>query len=115
MSNRSATELPPSGAGQFATAYPQVWESYAALGKASAEAGPIGSSTRRLIKLALAIGAGSEGAVHSHVRQAIETGATADELRQVAVLAITTIGFPAAMAGYSWINDIVEKPEPATS
>jgi alkylhydroperoxidase/carboxymuconolactone decarboxylase family protein YurZ len=107
--------LPPSGAGQFATTYPGVWEAYTALGKASADVGPLDASARRLVKLALAIGAGSEGAVHSHVRQAVADGATADELRQVAILAITTLGFPAAMAAFSWINDVLDEAKPAAS
>ena len=64
---KKAEEL-PSGAGQVARAYPAVWEAYAALGKATAEAGPLNARTRRLVKLALSIGASSEGAVHSHAR-----------------------------------------------
>ena len=42
-----------SGAGEVARAYPAVWEAYAALGKATAEAGPLDARTRRLVKLAL--------------------------------------------------------------
>lgn len=55
----------PSGAGEVAAAYPAVWKAYAALGKACSEAGPIDGRTARLVKLALAVGALSEGAVHS--------------------------------------------------
>tara|TARA_B100000315_G_scaffold111702_1_gene102454 strand:- start:490 stop:807 length:318 start_codon:yes stop_codon:yes gene_type:complete len=101
--------LPPTGAGALAKNLPAVWESYQALGKAAAEAGPLDARTRRLVKLALSIGAYSEGAVHSHTRQAIEEGLAPEELRQVAAMAITTLGFPVAMAGMSWINDIVDK------
>ena len=46
---------------------------YAALGKACSQAGPIDGRTARLVKLALAVGALSEGAVHSH-RRALEEG-----------------------------------------
>jgi alkylhydroperoxidase/carboxymuconolactone decarboxylase family protein YurZ len=101
-------KLPPSGAGRFADDFPAVWECYAALGKAVSEAGGLDVRTRRLLKVAMAIGAGSEGAVHSHVRQAQEEGLPAAEIRQVALLAITTLGFPAAMAAYSWVNDILD-------
>ena len=103
------TELPPSRAGDLARMAPEVWDSYASLGKAVAEAGPLDDHTRRLIKLALAIGARSEGATHSHARQALESGVSPLELRQVALLAITTLGFPAAMAGWSWIEDCIGK------
>ncbi len=102
------TELPPSGAGIFAQDFPETWATYEALGKACAEAGPLDARERRLLKLALAIGAGSEGAVHSHARQGVAEGVTAEEPKQVAVLSITTLGFPAAMAGFSWIRDILK-------
>jgi alkylhydroperoxidase/carboxymuconolactone decarboxylase family protein YurZ len=105
------TTLPPSGAGKFARAFPDLWRAYEALGTAISESGPLDARTRRLVKLALAIGAGSEGAVHSHARQAREEGLGDEDLRQVANLAITTLGFPAAMAGLSWINDVAEGDE----
>jgi alkylhydroperoxidase/carboxymuconolactone decarboxylase family protein YurZ len=100
-------ELPPSGAGIFAREFPATWEAYEALGKAASEAGPLDTRTRRLVKLALAIGAGSEGAVHSHTRQGLAEGLDPKEIKQIAVLAITTLGFPAAMASFSWMRDIL--------
>lgn len=99
----------PAGAGAFQRANPEVWSAYDALGKACAEAGPLDAQTRRLIKLALAIGAGSEGAVHSHTRQALEEGHAPEALQQVATLSITTLGFPRAIAALSWIDDIISK------
>ena len=102
-----ADEL-PSGAGKVARAYPAVWEAYAAVGKATAEAGPLDERMRRLVKLALSIGASSEGAVHSHTRRAIEEGVSKQELKQVALLAITTLGLPQAVKGLTWIEDITE-------
>jgi AhpD family alkylhydroperoxidase len=113
MPDQTSSDLPPSGAGEFAAAYPQLWQAYASLGKACAEAGPLDARTRRLIKIALSIGARSEGAVHSHTRQALAEGLSPQELRQVATLAITTLGFPAAIAGLSWIGDIVDGRRPA--
>jgi len=103
------TTLPPSGAGDFARDFPDVWKAYEALGQCVGEAGPLDAPTRRLIKLALSIGARSEGAVHSHVGQAIDEKVSPAAIRQVAALAITTLGFPAAMAGMSWINDKLKK------
>ena len=100
-------ELPPSGAGIFAREFPATWEAYEALGKAASEAGPLDARTRRLVKLALAIGAGSEGAVHSHTRQGLAEGLDPKEIKQIAVLAITTLGFPSAMASFSWMRDIL--------
>ena len=98
----------PSGAGEVARTYPAVWDAYAALGKATAEAGPLDQKTRRLVKLALSIGASSEGAVHSHARRAIAEGVLKEELKQVALLAIATLGLPQAVKGLTWIEDITD-------
>jgi alkylhydroperoxidase/carboxymuconolactone decarboxylase family protein YurZ len=92
----------------FERDYPQVWEAFTRLAEACHEsAGPLDEKTRRLVKLALAIGNRHEGAVHSAVRQALASGATADELRHVVVLSITTIGWPAAHAALTWIEDLL--------
>ena len=78
-----------------------------ALGETTGAAGPLDKKTCVLVKLAIAVGASREGAVHSHTRRALEAGCTPDELRHVGVLAITTIGFPSTMATMSWVEDIL--------
>ena len=98
----------PAGAKRVADDFSSVWQAYQALGAASGAAGPLDGGQQRLIKLALAIGAGSEGAVHSHARRALTEGASQAELDQIAILAITTLGFPRAMAALSWIRDVAD-------
>ncbi len=89
--------------------YPEVWQAYQALGEACSNAGPLDAKTSRLVKLALAIGAKSEGAVHSHARRALREGVTPEELQQVAMLAVTSIGWSSSMAALAWIRDVTEK------
>ncbi|HYF08254.1 MAG TPA: carboxymuconolactone decarboxylase family protein [Acetobacteraceae bacterium] len=103
----SATPL-PAAAGQVANAYPELYRAYAALGAACAKAGPIEAQAQRLIKLALAIGAGSEGGVHSHCRRALDEGIPPEALKQVALLAIPTLGFPRAVAALTWVEDVTD-------
>jgi alkylhydroperoxidase/carboxymuconolactone decarboxylase family protein YurZ len=98
----------PSAAQKIAANYPQAWKAYEDLGTACAQAGPLDARTQRLVKLALAAGGGSEGAVHSHVRRGLEEGLSADELRHVALLAAPTLGFPSAAAALSWIDDLLD-------
>jgi alkylhydroperoxidase/carboxymuconolactone decarboxylase family protein YurZ len=102
------TEELPASAGEFAEQYPDVWDAYADLGQASAEAGPLDGETKRLVKLALAIGSQSEGAVHSHVRRGLDEGLDPETLKHAAVLAIPTVGFPKAIAALTWIEDVTE-------
>nr|WP_244605385.1 carboxymuconolactone decarboxylase family protein [Halorhabdus rudnickae] len=85
-----------------------MWDAYADLGETCSAAGGIDGETKRLVKLALAVGTQSEGAVHSHVRRGLEEDVDPETLRQVAILAIPTIGFPKAMAALTWIDDLAE-------
>lgn len=89
--------------------YPDVWKAYQDLGEACATAGPLDAKTVRLVKLALAIGAKSEGAVHSHTRRALRDGISSEEIQQVALLAVTSIGWSSSMAALSWIQDVLDK------
>lgn len=101
------TDNLPSMAGRIAKAYPDVWRACQDLGAACGKAGPVEGKALRLVKLAFAIGALSEGAVHSHARRGLEEGLTAGELRHVALLAMPTLGFPQGVRALSWIEDVV--------
>jgi alkylhydroperoxidase/carboxymuconolactone decarboxylase family protein YurZ len=96
----------PAAASNLANAHPEVWKAYAALGKSVAEAGPLEGETLRLVKLALAIGASREGAVHSHTRRGLSEGISPDALSHVALLAIPTLGLSHAVQALTWISDI---------
>ena len=99
----------PKPVEQFRKRYADVWKAFDELGQRCHQAGPLDEKTRRLIKVALSIGAGLEGATHSAVRNAVTSGVTAEELNQVAVLAVTTLGLPAAIRGFTWISDSTHK------
>lgn len=96
----------PKAVDEFCNTYPKVWETFNKLGNLCHEAGPLDAKTRCLVKLALSIGAGLEGATHSAVRKARSAGVSADDMQHVALLAITTLGFPSAMRGMAWIGDL---------
>jgi alkylhydroperoxidase/carboxymuconolactone decarboxylase family protein YurZ len=97
----------PSCAYKIAKAIPDLWQAYEKLGQVCAESGPISGPDFHRVKLALAIGAGSESAVHSHVRRALATRIKPEAIRHVAYLAVTTLGFPRAVAALTWIEDVL--------
>ncbi len=97
----------PKAAGKLAEMHPKIWEFYNALAKECSTTGPLSKRERRLVKLALAAGNGSEGAVHSHTRRALDEGLLPEDLRHVALLAIPTLGFPKAVAALTWIEDLL--------
>jgi len=98
----------PSVVEEFAEQRPAVWDAYNQLGRAISDAGPLDDKTRRLVKLAIAIGTGREGAVKAHTRRALRAGTSNEELEHVALLAITTAGWPAAFASLCWIRQAIE-------
>jgi alkylhydroperoxidase/carboxymuconolactone decarboxylase family protein YurZ len=92
----------------FSEELPEVWSAFSVLGDACHNSGgPLGEKSRRLAKLGIAIGARHEGAVHSAVRHALASGVTVEEMKHAAILSITTIGWPAAHAAVTWIEDVV--------
>ena len=93
----------------FKKSYPEVWRAFTELGDQCHDAGPLDEKTRRLVKVALAVGAGLEGGTHSAVRKALEAGATVDEVRHVVVLGATTLGWPAMVRSWTWVQDVLDE------
>ncbi len=98
----------PGAFGRFMKLFPAVFEGYEAMGKAAHASGPLDAKTRELVKLGLTIGARLEGATHSHVRKALATGATAEEIRHAAILAVSTLGLPTTVMALTWVDDVLE-------
>jgi 4-carboxymuconolactone decarboxylase len=94
---------------EFTQRYPEVEEAQGTLARAVDDATPFDERTTRLLKLALAIGAEADGAVRSNVRKSLVQGVTENELRAVTLLAITTCGFPTAIAGLRWVDEVLAR------
>ncbi len=77
----------------FSDKFPEILNDYKQLGKACREGGPLEQKFQDLIKLGIAIGANSRGAVRSHTRKALASGATPEEITHVVLLSLTTTGF----------------------
>lgn len=105
MSEAQPEHLPRVYVG-FTERYPEVAAAQGELARTIRESAPFDERTQRLLKLALAIGAEADGAVRSNVRKALQHGVTPDEVRHVALLAITTCGFPTSIAGQRWIDEV---------
>lgn len=99
---------PPGQYQAFVHRYPKLGEAWEAI-RAAEEAGPLDPRTLRLVKLAVAIGALKEGAVHSAARKALAAGAEPAELHQVVALAAGTIGLPSTVAAHGWVQDILDQ------
>jgi len=111
MANSTSPAELPGAAARVAKEHPELWRALETLGEACNGAGPLDARTRRLVNLAFAIAADSEGATHSHTRRALGEGLSADELHHVALLGVTTLGWPHAVRGLTWVQDLT-RPKP---
>ncbi len=93
----------------FSDQFPEVMEAFNRLGKTCRNSGPLDAKCQNLIKLGIAIGTGSRGAVMSHTRKALASGASAEEIHHAALLSLTTTGFPNMIAAMKWVNEVLEK------
>ena len=94
---------------KFADKHPELMNRYQELGKACRKAGPLEEKYQDLIKLGIAIGSNSKGAVMSSVRKALASGASDAEIRQTVLLGLTTTGFPNMIAAMGWVMEVLEK------
>jgi len=95
---------PPAVHQQFVRRFPKLERAWELVNEQGA-AGPLDARAQRLAKLAIAIGAMREGAVHSAVRKARDAGVSLAEMEQVVALGASTIGFPSSVAVWSWIRE----------
>jgi len=93
----------------FSDKFSEIMKDYQQLGIVCREAGPLERKYQDLIKLGIAIGANSRGAVMSSVRKALASGAVADEIAHVVLLSLTTTGFPNMIAALGWVNEVLDQ------
>jgi 4-carboxymuconolactone decarboxylase len=86
----------------FTAKFPALAAAHESIAKAVDAAGPLDRKTCELIKIGLSVGASLESATKSHVRRAMEHGATESEIEQAILLAMNTCGFPRTVMAWQW-------------
>ncbi len=99
----------PSTFKNFIAKYPELGRAHERVAKAVEGAGPLDAKTLALVKIGICTGAGLESALRSHVRRAVQHGATHAEVEQVILLAMNTVGFPRTVAAWSWAHEQFER------
>jgi len=89
----------------FVAKFPELGAAHERVARAAERAGPLDAKTLALIKVGICIGAGLESALRSHVRRAMQHGATAEEVEQAILLAMNTVGFPRTVAAWAWAQE----------
>ncbi len=93
---------------EFIERFPGLSSAWEAINEEGGK-GPLDARTRRLVKLAVAMGAMRQGAVRSSVRKALALGIPLEEIEQLVPLAAGTLGLPSAVACWSWILEAAEQ------
>ena len=86
----------------FIKKFPAMGKAHEQVANAAFDAGPLDKKTCELIKVGICMGAGLESAFRSHVRRAMQHGATETEIEQAILLAMNTLGFPRMVMCWNW-------------
>ncbi|PSF09722.1 carboxymuconolactone decarboxylase family protein [Marinobacter fuscus] len=78
---------------------PDVMKGFSALHEASTKPGALDSKTKELIALGIAITVRCDGCIAFHVHDALEAGATRDEIAETVSVAILMGGGPSVVYG----------------
>lgn len=93
----------------FIARFPSLGVAHEHVAKAVEAAGPLDRGQCELVKIGICLGAGLESALRSHVRRALQHGATRDQVEQAILLGMNTCGFPRTVAAWSWACEQFER------
>ena len=77
--------------------HPRVWEAHEGLSGACLEAGPLDRKTALLIKVGIAAASRKRTPLATHIRLALQEGATPEEVEHAILLTATTQGLSTMM------------------
>lgn len=100
---------PPKFYEQFVKKYPQVADKYEELGDAVHDQGPLSNRDRALIKLAISGSHLYSSAFKAHIRKAIASGVSREEIEHLVLLFLPTVGFPSMMAAMGIVEEQLTK------
>ncbi len=84
----------------FKEKHKDIYEAYVAYGKTLHEqGGPLTEKTRWLVKIATSTSCQNPYALKTHIRKALKSGCTREEVEHAILLTAPTAGFPVMMEG----------------
>ena len=105
---RSGSALPRSWQ-RLTDEYPEVVAAYDTLSDVCRRAGPLDEAAVAIVKLAVSVGSGADRTVHAHTKKALRARVDPDALRQVALIALPTVGLPAALNALRCIEESIDE------
>ena len=96
---------------RFVARFPKLGEAHEMTARAVDAAGPMDRKRCELVKIGICVGGGLESALRSHVRRAMQAGASVEEIEQVVLLGMNTVGFPRTVAAWNWAWEQIERKD----
>lgn len=96
---------------RFVSRFPAIGEAHERVTAELESAGPLDRKVCELIKIGICVGGGLESALKSHVRRALQAGATSRAIEQTIALGMTTAGFPRTVAAWTWAESQFEREQ----
>lgn len=93
----------------FVAKYPELGQAHEQVAESVASAGGLDAKSCALIKIGICVGANLESALRSHVRRAMQHGASKEDIEQAILLGMNTVGFPTTVAAWTWAHQQFER------
>ncbi|SCG83053.1 carboxymuconolactone decarboxylase domain-containing protein [Proteiniborus sp. DW1] len=94
----------------FLDKYGDIYEAYENYGqKVHNDGGPLDEKTRWLIKVAISAACKHHYSVRTHIRKALKSGCTRDEIEHALMLVAPTAGFPAFMEALMCLREELDE------
>jgi 4-carboxymuconolactone decarboxylase len=97
----------PGSLQKFATKYPKVWEAYSKLGEECTKAGPLQEKEIHLIKMGIYGSKRQETPFKTHVRLALRSGASKEEVNHTILQILTSEGLGPTVRVWNWANEVI--------
>lgn len=99
-------ELPPT-LKDLQRRHPRIWEAHEGLSQACLEAGPLPRKTALLVKVGIAAASRKKTPLATHIRSALEAGATPEEVEHAILLTATTQGLSTMMEALEESREVI--------
>ena len=98
----------------FKEKHAEIYEAYSEYGRRlHEEGGPLEDKERWLIKVAISTSCQNPYALKTHIRKALASGSTREEVEHAILLCATTAGFPKTMEGILILREVLGDTEEA--
>lgn len=97
----------------FREKHPEIYDAYEQFGRLiHEEGGPLDEKTRWLVKIAVTTAGQNQYALRTHIKKALYSGCTADEIEHAILLTAPSAGFPVMMEALLILRSTLEEREP---